>query len=67
MATSTPTLLKLAVDAASLITAAKFSVDSRTVVEPIARQCLLTIVPAVYNEVIIAGSSHPDAVRVKTW
>ena len=65
MATSTPTLLKLVVDAASLITAAKFSVDGRTVAEHIARQCLLAIVPAVYNEVIIAGSAHPDAVRVR--
>lgn len=65
MATSTPTLLKLVVDAASLITAAKSSVDGRTVAEHIARQCLFTIVPAVYNEVIIAGSAHPDVVRVR--
>jgi predicted nucleic acid-binding protein len=63
--TPAPTLLKLVVDSASLITAAKFIVDGFTVAEHIAERCRLVIVPAVYNEVIIAGAAYQDAARMQ--
>ena len=55
---STP--LKVVVDSASLITAAKFTVAGYTVVEHLAHCCLLRIAPAVHNEVTLAGATYPD-------
>lgn len=65
MNTPTSTLLKLVVDSASLITAAKFTVEGRTVAEHLARQCSLIIVSAVHNEVIIAGAAYPEAAQMQ--
>jgi predicted nucleic acid-binding protein len=63
--TPSPTPLKVVVDSASLITAAKFTVDGHTVVEHLAHYCLLRITPAVHNEVILAGAAYPDAAHVQ--
>jgi predicted nucleic acid-binding protein len=60
-----PTPLKVIVDSASLITAAKFTVDGHTVVEHLAHCCLVRITPAVHNEVILAGATYPDAAHVQ--
>jgi predicted nucleic acid-binding protein len=60
-----PIPLKVVVDSASLITAAKFTVDGHTVVEHLAHCCLLRIPPAVHNEVILAGATYPDAAHVQ--
>jgi len=65
MTTPAPTLPKLVADSASLITAAKFTVDGLTVAEHIAQRCQLVIATAVHNEVIVAGTAHPDAVKVQ--
>jgi len=65
MTTPASTLPKLVVDSASLITAAKFTVDGLTVVEYIAQRCQLVITPAVNNEVVIAGAAYPDAALVQ--
>lgn len=65
MAASVSKPLKLVVDSASLITAAKFAVDGRTVAEHIVDRCQVIIVPAVHNEVILAGGAHPDAAQVQ--
>jgi predicted nucleic acid-binding protein len=60
-----PTALKVVVDSASLISAAKFTVDAHTVVEHLAHCCLLRIAPTVHNEVILAGATYPDAAHVQ--
>jgi hypothetical protein len=60
-----PTPLKVVVDSASLITAAKFTVDGHTVVEYLAQCCLLRITPAVHHEVILADATYPDAAHVQ--
>ena len=65
MAASAPKPLRLVVDSASLITAAKFAVDGRTVAEHIVDRCQVIIVPAVHNEVFLAGGVHPDAAQVQ--
>jgi hypothetical protein len=65
MGTPGPTSLKVVVDSASLITAAKFTVDGHTVVEYLAQCCLLRITPAVHQEVILAGATYPDAAHVQ--
>jgi predicted nucleic acid-binding protein len=65
MPESLQTLLKLVVDSASLITAAKFAVDGLTIADHLAQRCQLLIVPAVYHEVIVAGVAYPDAARVQ--
>ena len=65
MGTPGPTPLKVVVDSASLITAAKFTVDGHTVVEYLAHCCVLRITPAVHNEVILAGATYPDAAHVQ--
>ena len=65
MSTPSPTPLKVVVDSASLITAAKFTVDSSTVLEHLAQCCLLRITPAVHHEVILAGAAYPDAAHVE--
>jgi hypothetical protein len=60
-----PAPLKVIVDSASLITAAKFTVDGHGVVEHLVHCCLLRISPAVHNEVILAGATYPDAAHVQ--
>jgi hypothetical protein len=60
-----PTPLKVIVDSASLITAAKFTVDGHTVVQHLAHCCSVRITPAVHNEVILAGTTYPDAAHVQ--
>jgi predicted nucleic acid-binding protein len=60
-----PTPLKVIVDSASLITAAKFTVDGHTVVQHLAHCCLVHITPAVHHEVILAGATYPDAAHVQ--
>ena len=65
MGTPGLTPLKVVVDSASLITAAKFTVEGSTVVEHLAQCCLLRITPAVHNEVILAGATYPDAAHVQ--
>ena len=52
-------------DSASLITAAKFTVDGHTVVEHLAHCCVVRITPAVHNEVILAGATYPEAAHVQ--
>src|SRR5215510_834586 len=65
MGTPGPTPLKVVVDSASLITAAKFTVDGSTVLEHLAQCCSLRITPAVHHEVILAGATYPDAAHVQ--
>ncbi len=65
MITPVSRLLKVVVDSASLITAAKFDVDDRTVVDHIVDRCHVIIAPTVYQEVILAGGIHPDAAHVQ--
>jgi predicted nucleic acid-binding protein len=60
-----PGPLRIIIDSASLITAAKFSVDGRTVIEHIADRCQAIIVPAVHSEVILAGAVHADAAHIQ--
>ncbi len=61
----TPLPLKVIVDSASLITAAKFSVDGHTIMAHLAHCCLVRITPAVHNEVILAGATYPEAAHVR--
>jgi len=65
MGTPGPTPLKVVVDSASLITAAKFTVDGHTVVAYLTQCCLVCITSAVHNEVILAGATYPDAAHVQ--
>jgi predicted nucleic acid-binding protein len=65
MSATAPDPPKLVLDSASLITAAKFTVDGLTVVEHIAQRCQVIIVPAVHNEVVLAGAAYPDAALVQ--
>jgi len=62
---TTPAPPKLVLDAASLITAAKFAVDGLTVVEHLAQRCQMVVVPAVHDEVVVAGAAYSDAVLVQ--
>jgi predicted nucleic acid-binding protein len=63
MATSVPP--KLVFDSASLITAAKFTVDGLTVIEHVAQRGQIVIGPAVHDEVVMAGAAYSDAVLVQ--
>jgi predicted nucleic acid-binding protein len=52
---------KLIFDAGPLIAACKFSAASRLIVDHLLDYCAITVAASVYDEVVVAGASYPDA------
>lgn len=54
-------MCKLVLDAGPLITACKFSVGNRLVIDHLLDHCEIAIADSVRDEVVIAGANYPDA------
>lgn len=55
----------LILDAGPLITSCRFGVANRLIVDHLLDLCRIAIARSVYDEVVIAGSRHPDAAAAR--